>query len=404
MRRSACLSVIVAIVSGLGSTASAAETLAEIVTLTNERVAGTIRAWTPDRITLSADVPRDVATTDLVSIRFPKHPRRLSVGPCVVLINGDRFAVTPGRTRDEQLSATWTQAPLRPEAVFPLEHVAAVLFTTTPGHVEALGTLAEFGRIRSGHDTVRLVAGDRLTGEFEQLDLGFLEIAAPVGPLKLDRSGVQWLALDPDLAAPLPVKPDRWIAFLTDGSRITATQCVPRPDLTVELVPLVGGKVTVPWHEIARLQRITPRIVPLSERKPVDVQYVPYLSGQQALMRDRSAVGSPLMMRGEEFATGLGMRSLMRVTYAVEPGDQWFFSQTGLDDAARGLGSCRFRIELDESEVWASGEMTGLSEPLRTPRIDVQSRQRLTLVVDFGDRGDVGDLADWADATLLRGP
>jgi hypothetical protein len=251
---------------------------------------------------------------------------------------------------------------------------------------------------------VRLMAGDELTGEFVQLEHGLLELRAAVGTLKLDRSRVRWVALDPELGSSPDLPATKWVAFLTDGSRITATDCRPGADFTVQLTLAVGGRVVIPWHEVARVVRLSERTALLSERTPALVDYRPYLDGRQELSTDRSVRGSPLLIRGEEFADGLGLRSRTAVTYDLEPGDRWFESVVGIDDAADGAGSARFRVELDGEIVWTSAELTGRSPPVSVPRIDLQDRRRLTLVVDFGERGDVGDLADWCEPLVIRAP
>jgi hypothetical protein len=380
----------------------AAETIVEITTLSNDHITGPIRTWNATRLVIGGERPREVAIADVLSLRFPRHQRRATLGPCVVLVNGDRFAADAVRTKDEQLVATWTHAPLRKELTLPLETVSAMVFASSPGRTEALGLLAGLSKAAPGADTVQLIAGDRLTGEFRQLDGGFLEFAAAVGPLKLDRSRIQWLGLDPELSSPPRIPATRWIAFLTDGSRITASDCQPREDFTLQLAPLVGGRVTVPWHELVRLQPISPRVEPLSQRQPVAETFQPYLDGRQVLIHDRSVAGSPLTIRGEEFVTGLGMRSRMTATYALEPGDRQFRSAVGVDDAATAEGSVRFRIEVDGRDVWTSPLVTGQTGAIETPLIDLSAARRLTLIVEFGERGDVGDLADWCDPVILR--
>jgi len=389
--------------ASLVSSLSAAETWVDVTTLDGERIGGSIKSWGATRLIVEAETPRDLAIADILSIRFPRHVRRLATGRCVVLVNGDRFAADPVRSRDEQLTATWTYAPLRPELSFPLEHVSALVFAAPPGPTEFGNTLASLHRAATGTDTVRLIAGDNLTGEFQRLDGGLLELTAAVGPLKLDRSRVRWLALDPELGSfPKPAS-TRWIAFLTDGSRITATECQSRTDFTVQLSLPGGRRVAVPRHEIHRLQQITKRTVPLSEREPNRTSHQPYLSGRQELMRDRSVHGSPLFVRGEEFAFGLGMRSRMSVSYDITPGDRWFQTGVAIDDAAGGRGSARFRVELDGVEAWASPEVTGHSDLIAAPLIDLNGHRVLALSVEFGERGDVGDLADWCDPLLIRG-
>jgi hypothetical protein len=389
----------------LGSTATpAAEMWVDVTSLTHEHVQGALQKWDEQQLVVAGDTNVTIPTSDLITVRFPRHVRRQPPTKFVVLVNGDRVAADAVRVHDEQLTATWVQAPLRKELQVPLEQVAATIFAAPPGRREALSLLAEVGRVREGHDTVRLMSGDQLTGEFTGLAGGLVEFAAAVGPLKLDRSRVRWLALDPDLAAAVSLPDQYWTVFLTDGSRLTVRSCVPQADFTVLLTPLVGGPVTVPWYEIQRLQHRTQQWESLADREPLEERYQPYLEGQSLRQQNRSAAGSPMQLRGEEFATGLGVRSQTTVTYAIDSKDQWFQTTVGLDDAAGDHGSVRFRIALDGREVWTSDLVTSRRERLETPRIEVRGSRRLSLIVDYGERGDIGDLADWCDPFVVRTP
>ena len=72
------------------------------------------------------------------------------------------------------------------------------------------------------------------------------------------------------------------------------------------------------------------------------------------------------------------------------------------DDTARGRGSVVFVVEVDGERVYTSKPVTGKSDPLSIPPVDVAGKQRLTLIVDFGHLGDIRDHADWCNAVLIR--
>jgi len=402
MRTVLWLCLALQVLAAGGPQLQAADLWVEVATLTGERLTGRLRTWTAERIEVEAQTPHDIPVAETLSIRFPRHSRRIIAGRSVVLMNGDRFAADPVRCIEDRLTAAWSQAPLRPALEFPLETVAGLLLEPPAVAADFRETLADVQRAAAGEDTVRLIAGDQLRGEFQQLEGGLLEFHTAVGPLKLDRTRVRWLALDPELGSFPKSAGNRWMVFLTDGTRLTATSCQPRADLTVQFQLPVGGRVIVPWHEIVRLQQVTERVVPLSERTPAAVEYQPYLSGVQDLVRDRSLRKSPLLVRGEEFAFGLGVRSRMAVQYDLKPGDGWFQTGVAIDDASEGAGSVRFRVELDGQVVWSSGEVTGQSPLVDTGRIDLHGARRLSLIADYGERGDVGDLADWCDPLLIR--
>jgi hypothetical protein len=233
------------------------------------------------------------------------------------------------------------------------------------------------------------------------LDGQQIAVTASFGATQLDRQRVRWVRLDRELQSFPDIKPPWWCAWLTDGSRITAANCRPGDNLDVQLTLPLGGSFAVPWHEIVRLQRFGREIVPLSGRAPQSVTYTPYLSGERTVRRDRNVLGSPLVVRGMEAAVGLGMVSAMTATYRIEPEDREFRAQVGIDDAAEGRGSARFRILLDGRTVWESEEITGQTPLATCPPVSLGGAKELTLQVDFGDSADVGDYADWCHAVII---
>jgi NPCBM/NEW2 domain len=321
-----------------------------------------------------------------------------------VLTTGDRIAVSSPRIADETFQGAWQRAPLRPEIKIPLEFVAGVLREVPPARSRLNDQLAQLSRAETGHDTLVFLTGDDLQGQLSGLDGGLVDFEAAIGRSRLDLRRLRTIALDPSLAA-VPEKPAQyWIVQLTDGSRVTATDVVPRDDGTVRVQPVSGDPFFAVFHELTRLTRFSDQLVPLSSRTPTAVDYQPFFAGTAAPQTDRSLRRTPLMMRQCEFPTGIGMTSRMSVTYPVLPGDQSFRASVGIDDSAREQGSVRFELLLDDVAVWSSKEVDGHAEPLPTPLIELAGHQSLTLRVDFGRNGDIGDIANWCDAVVLRNP
>lgn len=384
------------------TTAVAADPDVEVVTMSGQTVSGRLTAWTPSRLTVHGESQTSVPTTDVWTVTFPDHLIRPVEGDWLVLANGDRLAASIHRVRDDRADANWTTAPLRNAWSGPLESVSALVFNLPAAPRLRRQWLAAIENAPAGSDQIQFVTGDRLQGEFTQLDGQQIAITASFGATQLDRQRVRWVRLDRDLQTFPDVKSPSWRIWLTDGSRITATDCKPGDNLNVRLTLPVGGAFALPWHEIARLQRFAENVVPLSSRAPRAMSYKPYLSGERTLRRDCNVLGSPLVVRGQEAAVGLGMASAMSATYRIEPEDQEFRAQVGLDDSAEGRGSARFRIVLDGRTVWESDEITGQMPLVRCPAVSLAGAKELTLLVDYGNSGDVGDHADWCDAVIVR--
>ena len=79
-----------------------------------------------------------------------------------------------------------------------------------------------------------------------------------------------------------------------------------------------------------------------------------------------------------------------------------FMATTGIDDAARGKGSVQFAVEVDGKRVFTSKPTTGSMPAVSIKPIDVAGKQKLTLVVDYGQLGDIQDYADWCNAVLIK--
>jgi hypothetical protein len=380
----------------------AAETEVQVVTRRLETVTGLLTSWTPDRLVIRGETLQSIAAADLWTIRFPEQRVRVVEGDWVILSNGDRLAASARQTRDDRVEAAWTSAPLRPHWIGPLETVSALVFGFPSAPRIRRDWLAAIEHVPAGADVVQFIAGERLQGEFEQLEGQQVVVAAAFGATQLDRQRIRWIRFDRDLQT-VPKLPDSyWLVWLTDGSRLTAARLEPGENQEVQLSLLVGGSFAVPLHRVSRLQRFDAQWQPLSQREPANTMYTPYLSGQHALRRNQNVLGSPLVVRGTEFGVGLGMTSAMTATYRIEPNDLEFRAQVGIDDASDGRGSARFRVLVDDRLAWESEELTGRMPLVSMPPVMLSGAKLLTLQVDYGHGGDVADFADWCDAVIVR--
>ena len=113
-----------------------------------------------------------------------------------------------------------------------------------------------------------------------------------------------------------------------------------------------------------------------------------------------SAVGSPLTIGKEVYATGLGTHAAAYLEYALNRQFARFEVRVGVDAAAVGKGSVVFKIYVDGKEKASSGVMTGFS-PSRLLRVEeLADAERLLLRVEDGDDGVQNDLADWVEGKL----
>lgn len=384
------------------SSVTAAEPDICVTQANGDEVCGKLESWTTEKLTITVHEKRSVPLTDIADVRFPLAKRRHQTSDWVVLGTGDRFPVSVVKVADDTLTAAWSRSPRRPELAFPLENVAAIIRQLPPAPAIRREWLGALTRLPPGNDVVRLVVGDDLSGEFTAWDNGLVQWQGSLGAMQLDLQRLRWIRFDPELTAKNKLPATWWTVMLVDGTRFTATECRPRPDLTIEWTLPIGGSLVLPRHEIEKLTRWSPQRQVLSQREPIETKLTPYLAGTRAIVIDRSVAQSPLSLRGEEFAAGVSMPSRAEVTYRVESGDSVFRATVGIDDASEGTGSARFTVRVDDRVVWESEELTGRSPKVVLPSIKLDGAKTLTLFVDYGEFGDVGDLANWCDASIWQ--
>jgi len=361
-------------------------------------------AWTSERLTIEGDARRELPLDEVVSLQFDRKPVVFPGGESLVLLaNGDRLVARPTAISDDVLTATWKRGASQSDLKLPLETVAALVFDLPAAKTDRQRLLADLQTLPPGGDIVLLVNGDRTQGEFEKLDGAFVELKGTAGPLKLDRSRVRAIRFNPELTSALKVEGRRLAISLVDGSRLTATSAELRGS-ELKLTTPTKQALTLPLASIVSCHVYGSRVIPLADREPTEVSFVPYLAARWPLIENANVLHGPLSLRGTEYVSGLGMHSRMSVTYALSGGEREFRATVGLDDCANGAGSVRFAIELDGKRTWTSDELTGRSAPLDIPPVAVRGAKRLTLLVDFGQKADVSDYADWCDAVLITEP
>ena len=361
-------------------------------------------AWTSERLTLEGDASRELPLDDVVLIQFDRKPAAFTGGESfVILANGDRLVARATAVSDDMLSVAWKRLPSQAELKLPLETVAAVVFDLPAAKAERQRLFADLQTLPPGDDILLLANGDRTSGEFEKLDGAFVELKLATGPLKLDRSRVRAIRFNPALTSAPKVAGRRLVISLVDGSRLTATG-VELQGSDLRLTTSSKQTLTLPLASVVSCHVYGSRVIPLADREPTEVSFVPYLAARWPLVRNANVLHGPLSLRGTEFGAGLGMHSRMSVTYAIAPNEREFRATVGLDDCANGAGSVRFAVEVDGKRTWTSDEITGRSAPLDIPPVAVRGAKRLTLLVDFGQKADVSDYADWCEAVLIGEP
>ena len=381
-------------------TANAADTVT-VTDIAGIKSTGELREWSAEKLVIASTVERTFQHADIRSIAFEHSSSRLNNNePTVWLTGGDRINARSVSVGDDLLSVSWPVLEQTAITRIPLEEVVAMILEWPAATTERLRLITDFETLPGGNDLVVLKNDDRLLGEVDRLDAAFVELKVAGKPLKVDRSRVRAIRLNPELITPKRPSPRRAVLSLTDGSRLTASQIELNADV-LKFKSSSLGNVVLPVSALVSCQLFGDRLIPITDYEPAKVEYTPYFSATWSLVRNANVQHGPLTLRGTEFSSGLGMHSRMAVTYQLRGIEREFQATVGIDDAAKGGGSVIFAVELDGQRVWTSPELTGKSPAKNVGKIDLRGGKHLTLVVDFGELADVLDYADWCDAVLI---
>lgn len=252
---------------------------------------------------------------------------------------------------------------------------------------------------------VWLTNGNRVRGVVTKLEKGSLAVRASAGETTLPLSRVEAIAWSASsTAADAHAGKAMWVG-LGDGSLVVAESITAtEKEVTVKIAggtTIKGGSVT----DLALLQSLGGRFEYVSDIEKLDYRFVPYLTMEWPLMRDRNVLGGPLEVNSQRYLKGLGMHSAARVTCRFEREYQRFEANAAIDDAAKGRGSVVFGAHVLRDGKWVeafTSETVRGGEKPRPVSVDLRSAKGLTLTVDYADRGDELDYADWLDARLVR--
>jgi len=374
------------------------------------------------RVTLrDDDIPRSFPLDELVRWGNPVPPRPQ---PIVALADGGQLVTAADWSGGAAVRLNGDDvviySDIWDEVTLPRKLVSGAVFTqrSRPEDREKLVNLIKGkpffepslqGRGKAEEatkfDVVLLTNGDRLTGALKALDRGSMTLSTGGAETTFPLSRVEAIALAQMGTEPSPKPKGSVLVGLKDGSLLYAQAIeADGKKLRVELaggVKLEGGNV----GDIVYLQSLGGRFAYLSDMEPASYKFVPYLSIDWPLERDRNVRGGLLTVEGNRYLKGLGLHSAARVTYKLDGSYQTFKAAVALDDAAQGRGSVVFSLYVDRdgkwSELFKSGTVRGGEAPQHVS-VDVGRASAITLTVDYADHGDELDYADWLDARLVR--
>lgn len=345
---------------------------------------------------------RTLAAADLVAWGQLAELRK---GPILVLADGGFLPAAVLATEKAVLSVDSARLGT---LKLPLDSLAGIVFRPPPHSAELDALLDRVARGQDQTDRLILDNGDELTGLIETESLGSdtLKIKGNLGSVPVAIRRVVALVFNPALrqqpaAAHGYMVPAgaAWIG-LGDGARLLAARLQLKGD-SLEVTAPSGAKWQAEAKALIFFMPQTSRAVYLSDIRPDEYRFLPYLETKWPYKNDRNVTGGQLRCGGPLYLKGLGVHSAARLSYRLDQPWSRFQAEAGIDDSTDGRGSVGFRVFVDGTQKYASPPIRG-SMPPQNISIDLKGAKRLDLVVDYGEAGDVMDHADWLNARLVR--
>jgi hypothetical protein len=136
----------------------------------------------------------------------------------------------------------------------------------------------------------------------------------------------------------------------------------------------------------------------LGDFQPLDVKFT--FKPPQV---DRTWDNSPLRMGGIEYAHGIGMHSISRVTYPVPENATAFQAIVGLSDGVRDcpVTGVTFEVRDNKDQVLYDSGFVDSSVPPQAVDVPLHGTDTITLVLTDGGNGIDCDHGDWAMAAFV---
>jgi hypothetical protein len=415
----------------LSVAARAAESLPDLVTVGSGSVSAELSAIDADgafvfRTESNEEVK--VPAERLVRWSTPVVSRAADVA---VLVDGSVLSLKAAWGKSPSFGATRPFANARTIAFGELELprwcVRAVFWRLPTDAAERharISSLLESQSKEPESDLVLLDNGDTLTGSITRVGVmpdrhAFSDIEvereivvnvhSPIGETPIPLERVRGIVLSPRTSVP-PVPKDadsrpRFRVGLRDGSLIAADALRGEGE-RVKLASRMLGEREVELKDIVSIQAYGERVAYLSDLQAASYRSEPYLDLDWTYKRDQNVLGGAANVGGRRYLKAIGTHSAARLTYDLDGSYDRFAAAVAINDAAEGAGSVVFRVLLKRGGEWREAYASGIVRCGDAPRgvaVDLNSSERIALVVDYADRGDERDYADWLDPRLERG-
>lgn len=400
------LILTVALLLGLTATSASAARV-EIETLTGESVAGELRAWTPESLTLTTDQGEQTfKRADLLSVRPETAPEApaAKAQAWVELADGSQleavqYTATGGSSHVELLDGSQLEMPTR--------MVKAVRFKEQNETIAA-----QWDQIQNLNLTSDLIvirkneAIDYLEGVLGEASADKVNFELDGETIPVNRGRVEGLIYYTAARRDLP---EAICVVQGPGATRIRAQQVSLRDGRAEIEGVTGVKLSLPLEQLQGFDFSLGKIEYLSEMQPLVSQWKPYfelfaqLPASQELNQPRvnqALEGGPLLVGGKSYRRGLALRSGTELAYRLPDGFNRLTMLAGIDDRVGEAGAVQLTILGDDRELYSEAIRGG--ESPKTIDVEIAGIRKLTIAVDYGDDLDIADHLDLCDARISK--
>jgi hypothetical protein len=379
-------------------------------------VTGEITKWGTAEITLtSAGESKSYSTKELLQVsRQEARDADLESSTTIELVDGSRFAITEF-TLTDRVATVHTPLDKNPLTV-PAEQVRFVQLLPAANQSQAWQREAVTGDIlvvtkKDSVETEMLSGVINVVGQ-EKVLFTWEGDTIPVKRAKIAGLGF-YQAGTQEVA-----EPTCWLV-LTSGARLAASK-IDQQGSKLQVTTVTGLDVTVPFDEVASADYSVGKLSYISDMEPLISKWTPLVElpvaaesirNHGAPRRNISFGGSPLTLlwpadaasgseRFQNYNKGLALRSRSELEYRLPKSMRRFVATAGIDPEMVGQGNVLLTIETD-GEVAFSETISG-DQPPKEIDIDIINKQRLRIIVDYGENLDLGDLLHLVEARLVK--
>ena len=247
---------------------------------------------------------------------------------------------------------------------------------------------------------------DQLTGVIRDVTDEAVQFESDGDTVQAKRAKLEGLLYYHPASGDLP----RRSALVTEVSGTQwSAKSLRKADDQLEIVTVAGVAVSLPLAELSRIDFSSGNSQWLDGLEPESVQWRPFIETKlpggslSRLFEPRgpsSPGGQPLLLAGQAYDRGLGIRSRTEIVYRLTGDFRQFQALAGIDDRVRPAGNVQLVISGDDKELFAKS-ITGSDEPLAVA-VDITGVKRLKILVDFGEQVDIADCLDLCDARITK--